>query len=49
MRRRRYLEKLEMFEGEMGFIKTHQPMRDELTKRALLYEQQHSKNSSTCD
>lgn len=36
MRRKRYLEKLEMFEGEMEFIKTHE-MADEVTKRALLY------------
>ena len=36
MRRKRYLEKLEMFETEMEFIKTH-TMEDEVSKRALLY------------
>ncbi len=38
MRMKRYLEKLEVFEGEMRFIKT-KPFteEDDVTKRALLY------------
>ncbi len=36
MRRKRYLEKLEMFETEMEFIKKH-TITDDILKRALLY------------
>ena len=39
MRRRRYLEKLERLEEEYEFIKSHE-MKDEVTKRALLYSLQ---------
>lgn len=39
MRRQRYLEKLEKFEEEYEFIKDHE-MRDEVTRRALLYSLQ---------
>ncbi|WP_048149247.1 DUF86 domain-containing protein [Palaeococcus ferrophilus] len=39
MRRQRYLEKLEKFEEEYEFIKGHE-MRDEVTRRALLYSLQ---------
>ena len=39
MRRQRYLEKLERFEEEYEFIKSHE-MRDEVTQRALLYSLQ---------
>ena len=38
MRRTRYLEKLEVFEGEMGFIRAKSPaLEDDVTRRALLY------------
>jgi uncharacterized protein YutE (UPF0331/DUF86 family) len=36
MRRKRYLEKLEMFETEMEFIRKH-TITDDILKRALLY------------
>jgi len=36
MRKKRYLEKLEVFEGEKEFIKSH-TIEDDVTKRALLY------------
>lgn len=39
MRRQRYLEKLEKFEEEYEFIKSHE-MQDEVTQRALLYSLQ---------
>ncbi|WP_297513031.1 DUF86 domain-containing protein [Thermococcus sp.] len=39
MRRQRYLEKLERFEEEYEFIKSHE-MGDEVTQRALLYSLQ---------
>jgi len=39
VRRQRYLEKLERFEEEYEFIKEHE-MRDEVTRRALLYSLQ---------
>jgi len=39
VRRQRYLEKLERFEEEYEFIKSHE-MRDEVTQRALLYSLQ---------
>lgn len=39
VRRQRYLEKLEKFEEEYEFIKDHE-MRDEVTRRALLYSLQ---------
>ncbi len=41
MRRKRYLEELEMFETEMEFIKTHD-MKDDVLTRALLYALQVS-------
>lgn len=41
MRRKRYLEKLEIFETEMEFIKTH-TMKDDVLTRALLYSLQVS-------
>ena len=38
MRRRRYLEKLEVYEGEMEFIRANSSaLQDEVTGRALLY------------
>jgi uncharacterized protein YutE (UPF0331/DUF86 family) len=41
MRKKRYLEKLEAFEGEMDFIKTHEvKMSEAVTRRALLYSLQ---------
>jgi len=39
MRKKRYIEKLELFEREMEFIKSHD-MTDEITERALLYSLQ---------
>jgi len=39
MRKKRYIEKLELFEREMEFIKSHD-MSDEITERALLYSLQ---------
>lgn len=39
MRKKRYLEKLETFENELEFIKTHS-MDSEATKRACLYSLQ---------
>lgn len=39
VRRQRYLEKLERFEEEYEFIKSHE-MTDEVTRRALLYSLQ---------
>lgn len=39
MREKRYLEKLEKFENELEFIKTH-TMDDDVIKRALLYSLQ---------
>ena len=39
MRKKRYLEKLERFEKELEFIKTHK-ISDEVTERALLYSLQ---------
>lgn len=39
MRKKRYLEKLETFENELEFIKTHS-MDSETTKRACLYSLQ---------
>jgi len=38
MRKRRYFEKLEVFEGELGFIKANSAaLQDDVTRRALLY------------
>lgn len=38
MRKRRYFEKLEVFEGELGFIKANSSaVQDDVTRRALLY------------
>ncbi|MGC9444800.1 MAG: HepT-like ribonuclease domain-containing protein [Candidatus Methanospirareceae archaeon] len=38
MRRRRYLEKLEVYEGELEFIRDHSSaLQDDVTGRALLY------------
>jgi len=38
MRKNRYLEKLEVFEGEMGFIRAKSlALEDDVTGRALLY------------
>jgi uncharacterized protein YutE (UPF0331/DUF86 family) len=38
MRKRRYFEKLEVFEGELGFIKANSSaLQDDVTRRALLY------------
>ncbi|CAD5244268.1 type VII toxin-antitoxin system HepT family RNase toxin [Thermococcus camini] len=39
MRRHRYLEKLERFEEEYEFIKSHE-MKDDVTQRALFYSLQ---------
>ncbi|NJE10352.1 DUF86 domain-containing protein [Thermococcus sp. MAR1] len=39
MRRQRYLEKLERFEEEYEFIKSHE-MKDDVTQRALFYSLQ---------